>query len=69
MHLSVSELFGPSGLAVVDPDGGHWFFGEAVHGVGCIAVDLVPCLVHLVYVPLSKWSCEEVVGSHGVGNL
>jgi hypothetical protein len=49
MHLSVSELFGPSGLAVVDPDGGHWFFSEAVHGVGCITVDLVPRLVHSVY--------------------
>ncbi len=30
MHSSVSEPFGPSGLAVVDPDGGRWFFGEAV---------------------------------------
>jgi hypothetical protein len=69
MHLSVLEPFGPSGLAVVDPDGGHWFFGEAVHSVGCITVDLVPRLVHSVYVPLSEWSCEEVVGSHGVGNL
>jgi hypothetical protein len=39
MHSSVSELFGPLGSAVVDPDGGHWFFGEAVHGVGCITVD------------------------------
>jgi hypothetical protein len=28
---------------VVDPDGGRWFFSEAVHGVGCITVDLVPC--------------------------
>jgi hypothetical protein len=30
---------------------------------------LVPCLVHSVYIPSSKWSCEEVVGSHSVGNL
>jgi hypothetical protein len=54
MHLSVSEPFGPLGLAVVDPDGGRWFFGEAVHSVGCITVDLVPRLVHSVYVRLSN---------------
>jgi hypothetical protein len=69
VHSGVSEPFGPLGSAVVDLDRGCWFFGEAVHGVGCTTVDLVPCLVHSVYIPSSKWSREEVVGSHSVGNL
>jgi hypothetical protein len=69
VHLGVSKMWALSGSAVVESNCVCWLFGETVDGVSCMAVYLVPRLVHLVYIPSSEWAGEEVVGAYSVSDL
>jgi hypothetical protein len=65
----VSEVFASFVAAGVESDGLCGFCGEAVDSVCIFAVDLIPCLVHAIAVPLAKGTMEVIVGSFGVGFL